>query len=58
MVQIEDALGLTGQINVPGTPDAPPNWRRRLPLDTAAIFASAEAQALFAALNAERPPTP
>jgi (1->4)-alpha-D-glucan 1-alpha-D-glucosylmutase len=58
MVQIEDALGLTGQINVPGTPDAPPNWRRRLPLDTAAIFAAPEAQELFAALNAERPRTP
>ena len=58
MVQIEDALGLTGQINVPGTPDAPPNWRRRLPMDTAAIFEAPETQALFAALNAERPRMP
>jgi 4-alpha-glucanotransferase len=56
MVQVEDALGLTGQINVPGTLDAPPNWRRRLPVDTAAIFEAPAAQALFAALNAERSP--
>jgi (1->4)-alpha-D-glucan 1-alpha-D-glucosylmutase len=55
MVQIEDALGLAEQVNVPGTPDAPPNWRRRLPFDVDAIFAAPRARALFAALDAERP---
>ena len=30
-VQIEDALGLVEQVNVPGTITEHPNWRRRLP---------------------------
>jgi (1->4)-alpha-D-glucan 1-alpha-D-glucosylmutase len=30
-VQIEDALGLVEQANVPGTITEHPNWRRRLP---------------------------
>jgi 4-alpha-glucanotransferase len=31
-LQIEDALGLEHQVNVPGTVDEYPNWRNRLPL--------------------------
>ncbi|HKK29707.1 MAG TPA: 4-alpha-glucanotransferase [Alphaproteobacteria bacterium] len=31
-LQIEDALCLTNQVNVPGTLDEYPNWRRRLPV--------------------------
>ena len=31
-VQTEDMLGLTEQPNLPGTIDAHPNWRRRLPV--------------------------
>lgn len=31
-LQIEDALGLERQINVPGTTDEYPNWRNRLPV--------------------------
>jgi len=31
-VQAEDMLGLTEQPNLPGTIDAHPNWRRRLPV--------------------------
>jgi (1->4)-alpha-D-glucan 1-alpha-D-glucosylmutase len=31
-VQIEDALGLVDQANLPGTIDEHPNWRRRLPV--------------------------
>lgn len=31
-LQIEDALGLTAQVNVPGTIDEYPNWRTRLPV--------------------------
>jgi 4-alpha-glucanotransferase len=33
VVNIEDVLGLVEQVNVPGTIDQHPNWRRRLPLD-------------------------
>src|SRR5690606_1185521 len=33
MVQPEDWLGVVDQANLPGTTDAHPNWRRRLPVD-------------------------
>lgn len=56
MVQLEDALGLIEQINVPGTVDEHPNWRRRLPLTTGAIFADPRVAGLADALNRERPP--
>lgn len=32
VLQIEDALGLTGQVNIPGTIGQYPNWRHRLPV--------------------------
>jgi 4-alpha-glucanotransferase len=32
MVALEDILGVTGQVNIPGTVDQHPNWRRRIPL--------------------------
>jgi len=31
-VQLEDVLGVVDQVNLPGTTDAYPNWRRKLPL--------------------------
>ena len=30
--ELEDAIGLVDQVNVPGTIDAYPNWRNRLPV--------------------------
>jgi 4-alpha-glucanotransferase len=33
VVSIEDALGIVEQVNVPGTVDEHPNWRRRLSID-------------------------
>jgi 4-alpha-glucanotransferase len=56
MVQIEDALGLTESVNVPGTVDEHPNWRRRLPVTVEALFDDDRVRALTAALNEERPP--
>ena len=56
MVQIEDAIGVADQINVPSTPDAPPNWRRRLPVAVEALIDDPRVRALAAALNEERPP--
>ncbi|HUJ88289.1 MAG TPA: malto-oligosyltrehalose synthase [Burkholderiales bacterium] len=32
MLQLEDALGVREQANLPGTTDQHPNWRRKLPL--------------------------
>lgn len=34
-LQIEDILGIADQPNLPGTTDEYPNWRRRLPVDSA-----------------------
>ena len=33
MVQLEDAIGMTEQANMPGTTDSHPNWCRKLALD-------------------------
>ena len=33
MVAIEDLLGVVEQVNVPGTSDQYPNWRRKLPVN-------------------------
>jgi len=38
-VNIEDALGLIDQVNVPGTVAEHPNWRRRLPVNLDEILA-------------------
>jgi 4-alpha-glucanotransferase len=32
VISLEDLLGLTDQVNVPGTMDEHPNWRQRLPV--------------------------
>jgi 4-alpha-glucanotransferase len=39
MVQIEDVLALDSQMNLPGTTTQHPNWRRRFPVDVAAVLA-------------------
>jgi 4-alpha-glucanotransferase len=31
-VSIEDVLGVADQVNIPGTTDQHPNWRRKLPI--------------------------
>lgn len=36
-LQVEDALGMLDQVNMPGTVDEHANWRRRLPVDVAGI---------------------
>jgi 4-alpha-glucanotransferase len=35
IVSLEDAVGVAEQVNLPGTVDEHPNWRRRLPVDVA-----------------------
>jgi (1->4)-alpha-D-glucan 1-alpha-D-glucosylmutase len=55
MVQFEDALGITDQVNLPGTTAEQPNWQRKLPLDLQALAASDEVTGLCAAMAASRP---
>ncbi len=55
MVQLEDLIGVTEQINVPGTVNEHPNWRCRLPRDIDGIFDDPAVQRLLSALAAERP---
>ncbi len=55
MMQLDDAIGETLPVNVPGTADEYPNWRRKLHLDLDAIAADARFGALCATLRSERP---
>jgi 4-alpha-glucanotransferase len=38
LLPIEDALGIEQQANLPGTIDSHPNWRRRIPGDSASLL--------------------
>ncbi|WP_445192889.1 4-alpha-glucanotransferase [Sphingomonas sp. Tas61C01] len=51
IVPLEDLLGLDEQPNLPGTIDEHPNWRRRMPGDTAALLESPPVAARIARLN-------
>ncbi len=51
MVQLEDVLGAPEQINLPGTTDQYPNWRRKLPATVERMAADAELDSLSAALT-------
>ncbi len=53
VAQVEDALGLEDQTNLPGTIDQHPNWRRRLPVPLESLGPALAATA--AALAADRP---
>jgi (1->4)-alpha-D-glucan 1-alpha-D-glucosylmutase len=53
MVQPEDLLGVVEPLNVPGTTQEYPNWRRKLPLDVADLFADARITRVAEAINVE-----
>ena len=55
VVTLDDLAGEPSQVNVPGTVDEYPNWRRRLHGDVGSLFAAPHAQATLAAVVAERP---
>lgn len=55
MIQLEDALGLEEQANLPGTVDEHPNWRRKLPLTLEEIFQYQCAASIFQVMREERP---
>ncbi|HIJ63359.1 MAG TPA: 4-alpha-glucanotransferase, partial [Rhodospirillaceae bacterium] len=51
MVQFEDLLGLSTQMNLPGTVDQHPNWRCRLPMPVEAMFDDPGLKAVVEDLN-------
>ena len=54
MVQLEDVLGDSAQVNVPTTLDEHPNWRRRAAIRVEDLAADGRFEALAVALRAER----
>ncbi len=50
-VQLEDLMMIRTPINIPGTSDEYPNWRRRLTQTTSELFAAPEIQAFCEKLN-------
>ncbi|MBW2732018.1 MAG: 4-alpha-glucanotransferase [Deltaproteobacteria bacterium] len=57
MVQWEDILGVQEQVNLPGTTDEHPNWKRRLPLNVEELKRSPLLRQLAGELSS-RPPAP
>ncbi len=54
MLPVEDALGLREQPNLPGTLDEHPNWRRKLPADSAILLEGEATRRRLAGLDAAR----
>jgi 4-alpha-glucanotransferase len=54
LVQIEDVAGEGEQANLPGTTDAHPNWRRRLPSPLEELLAGPEMARIAALVTAAR----
>jgi len=54
LVPMEDIAGVLDQPNLPGTIDAHPNWRQRMPLSIRSTFADPAAQARLDAARAGR----
>jgi (1->4)-alpha-D-glucan 1-alpha-D-glucosylmutase len=57
LVQLEDVLGALDQVNLPGTTEQYPNWRRRLATDLERWPLLPEFTELCSALERERPRT-
>ncbi|MDD5575430.1 MAG: malto-oligosyltrehalose synthase [Acidithiobacillus sp.] len=58
LVQMDDALAVTDQINLPGTAGQYPNWRRKLPLTLEQWAEDPHVSGLFATLREARPALP
>lgn len=54
LIQIEDLIGMTDPVNVPGTDTEHPNWQRKVPLDTCAILARPDVQDILRAVHIAR----
>ncbi len=55
LVQFEDLAGEVEQMNLPGTVDEHPNWRRRLQRSLDEVFDDAAVRAIAAAIQQTRP---
>ena len=55
-VSLDDVVGVAEQINVPGTTDSHPNWRRRLPVTLDGLRESGELMHIAAVLAERRQP--
>jgi len=55
VVQLEDLLQVADQVNLPGTLDEHPNWRRRMPVAVEDLAGDTGAATIIAAIRAERP---
>ena len=55
MVQIEDILGVSDQINIPSTTTQHPNWQRKLPVNLEASLSDRRLLAMSALIRKERP---
>ena len=58
LVQMEDLAMEREQVNVPGSGDSYPSWRRKLSRDLEEIFAAPSTDAILRAVRAERPRAP
>jgi (1->4)-alpha-D-glucan 1-alpha-D-glucosylmutase len=58
VMQLEDAMGVVDQANLPGTVNEHPNWRQKLPLGVEAMGADARIRSLAALLARLRPHAP
>jgi (1->4)-alpha-D-glucan 1-alpha-D-glucosylmutase len=58
LVQMEDLAMEREQVNVPGSGDRFPNWRRKLSRDLEGIFAAASTDTILSAVRRERPRAP
>jgi 4-alpha-glucanotransferase len=47
-LQLDDLLGMTDPVNVPGTDREYPNWRRKLPVELEELTTRADLTAAFA----------
>ena len=54
MIQIEDLIGMSEPVNVPGTDTEHANWQRKVLQDTAEILARADVRDILAAMNSAR----
>jgi 4-alpha-glucanotransferase len=54
LIQIEDLIGMSDPVNVPGTDTEHANWQRKVTLNTADIFARDDVGDILAAMNDAR----
>ena len=53
-IQLEDLMLINSPVNIPGTSDEYPNWRRKLTCESADLFSGSEIGAFLQNLNAVR----